>query len=567
MSYDDARYDVYDLSVRGLSSMGNYDTPGLSGMSSLRNKRTENYDMDGLKDDFGFDLDAKRKAALENIDNARFGWFHIRACLVSGMGFFTDQYDIFAINLVSVMLGYIYFQDNNGKLPTWVDNSVKVAASVGTVFGQFIFGYLADRFGRKKMYGVELIIIIVGTIGQALSGDSPYMPVWVGITVWRIIMGVGIGGDYPLSAVITSEFAATSHRGAMMAAVFAMQGFGILASALVSLIVLAGYKNIIESGNFRVLDQAWRIIIGIGALPALGALYYRLTIPETPRYTMDVERRIEKGIQDANAYLQHGTAAGDYSEQEAYFRYDLPRASWKDFKAYFGQWKNAKILLGTAYSWFALDVAWYGIGLNNSVILQNIGFAGGSDTYQVIFRTIVGNIILNALGQIPGYWITVFTVERLGRKTIQLMGFIVLTVLFAVLGFAYHQILATSEVLFIVLFTIAQLFFNFGPNATTFIVPGEVFPTRYRSTGHGISAASGKLGAVIAQIGFGMLKDIGGPSGSGAFVDKLLCIFAAFMLSGCFSTLLIPETKGRSLEENSGEDQDHFVRDDMIRVR
>ena len=107
------------------------------------------------------------------------------------------------------------------------------------------------------------------------------------------------------------------------------------------------------------------------------------------------------------------------------------------------------------------------------------------------------------------------------------------------------------------MYCLVNFFQNFGPNTTTFIVPGEAFPTRYRSTAHGISAASGKLGAIVAQVGFSRLKDIGGTN---KFVKHLLEIFAFFMLTGIFSTLLIPETKGRTLEELSNEDQNGFIR-------
>ncbi|RUP49683.1 phosphate:H+ symporter [Jimgerdemannia flammicorona] len=503
------------------------------------------------------DLDERRRAALSEIDNAKFGWFHIRACIVSGIGFFTDSYDLFAINLVAVMLGYVYYgESNKSKLPSNVDTAVKVAASVGTMVGQFLFGYLADRYGRKKMYGIELIIIIVATIGQSLAANSPAMSVWACIVFWRILLGLGIGGDYPLSAVITSEFATTNRRGAMMAAVFAMQGFGILAAAVVALIILVAYQSAIQA-NINALDQVWRIVIGLGCVPAVAALYFRLTIPETPRFTMDVERKINKGVQDATAFIERGAASGNYSETEALEQSDVPKASWSDFKAYFGKWENGKVLFGTAYSWFALDVAWYGLGLNNSFVLAAIGFASDPDPYTALFKTIVGNIIINLLGSVPGYWITVFTVEKLGRKPIQLFGFGMLTVLFIILGFGYTAITNYSSVLFIVLFTLAQLFFNFGPNSTTFIVPGEVFPTRYRSTGHGISAASGKFGAILAQVGFGLLKDIGGTN---AWIDHLLQLFALFMFTGFLSTFLIPETKGRSLEDLSGENQTDFVR-------
>ncbi|SAM00324.1 hypothetical protein [Absidia glauca] len=493
----------------------------------------------------------RRRIALEEIDNAKFGWFHIRACIVSGIGFFTDAYDIFAINLVSAMIGFVYWHESGNKTPANVDTAIKVACSVGTVVGQLAFGYLADRVGRKRMYGVELIIIIIGTIGQALAGNGPGVSFWGIMVFWRVIVGIGIGGDYPLSSVITAEFATTKRRGAMMAAVFAMQGIGQVAASIVGIITTAAFKSAIDSDP-TYLDYVWRIVIGVGAVPGVLALYYRLTIPETPRYTMDVEQKIEKGIRDAKAFVENGASSGDYTDNIAVAREETsPKASWADFCHYFGQWKNGKVLLGTAYSWFALDVAWYGLGLNNSIILNNIGFSGGPDPYTSVFKTCVGNLIIQLLGSVPGYWISVFTIDRLGRKFIQIMGFVMLTVMFVILGFAYQPILDTSTALFIVLYTITQIFFNFGPNTTTFIVPGECFPTRYRSTAHGISAASGKVGSIVAQVGFGLLKDIGGTS---KWINHLLQIFAFFMLTGIFSSFLIPETAGKSLEELSRED-------------
>lgn len=449
------------------------------------------------------------------------------------------------------MIGYVYWSEQGNTTPHNVDTAIKVSMSCGTVVGQLLFGWLADRVGRKRMYGVELIIIIIGTVGQTLAGNSKASSFWAVVTFWRVIVGIGIGGDYPLSSVITSEFATTKRRGAMMAAVFAMQGFGQVAASIVGLCVTAAYKSAIQYDT-QYLDYVWRIVIGLGAVPGCIALYYRLTIPETPRYTMDVEQKIEKGILDAKAFIEHGAAAGDYSDNVAIARDEdaTSKASWSDFFNFFGQRRNALMLFGTAYSWFALDVAWYGLGLNNSIILKNIGFAGGADAYDAILKVCLGNLIIQLLGSVPGYWISVFTIDYMGRKTIQIMGFIMLTTFFIILGFAYHPILNTSVGLFIFLYTLTQVFFNWGPNTTTFIVPGECFPTRYRSTAHGISAASGKIGSIIAQVGFGLLKDIGGKD---AFIDHLLEIFAFFMLTGIFSSFLIPETKGKTLEELSGE--------------
>jgi PHS family inorganic phosphate transporter-like MFS transporter len=134
------------------------------------------------------DPNERRRLALAEIDKAPFGWYHIRACIVAGVGFFTDSYDIFAVSLVTIMLGIVY---SNGLLTTPQDTAIKVATSGGTVIGQVGFGALADILGRKKMYGLELILIIAATVGQAISGPSPSTSI-VGIIIfWRVLMGIG----------------------------------------------------------------------------------------------------------------------------------------------------------------------------------------------------------------------------------------------------------------------------------------------------------------------------------------------------------------------------------------
>lgn len=150
------------------------------------------------------DLNERRRLALAEVDKAPFGWYHVRACVVAGVGFFTDSYDIFTASLLTVMLGIVYYP-GVGKMPTSSDNAIKLATSAGTVVGQLGFGFLADLVGRKKMYGLELIVIIFATVGQSLTSGSPACDIIGLIIFWRVIMGVGIGGDYPLSSIITSE--------------------------------------------------------------------------------------------------------------------------------------------------------------------------------------------------------------------------------------------------------------------------------------------------------------------------------------------------------------------------
>ena len=159
------------------------------------------------------DPNERRRLALAEIDKAPFGWYHVRAIVVAGVGFFTDAYDIFAINLVSSMLGVAFWQrSNKGKIPNHADTAIKVATSGGTVIGQVGFGAIADIVGRKRMYGLELILIIFATLAQSLSASSQSVSI-VGLLIfWRVLMGIGIGGDYPLSSVITSEYVFSSRR-------------------------------------------------------------------------------------------------------------------------------------------------------------------------------------------------------------------------------------------------------------------------------------------------------------------------------------------------------------------
>jgi PHS family inorganic phosphate transporter-like MFS transporter len=523
------------------------------------------------------DPNERRRLALAEIDKAPFGWYHVRACVVAGVGFFTDSYDIFAVSLLTTMLGIVYWPQNAGVMPVSADTAIKVATSGGTVLGQLGFGALADIIGRKKMYGVELIVIIVATLAQSLSAPSQAVSIVGVIIFWRVIMGIGIGGDYPLSSIITSEFATTKWRGAMMAAVFAMQGFGQLTGGIVMLCVTAGFKGSLSlgpsiaacSGDCSLaVDKMWRVLVGFGAVPACIALYYRLTIPETPRFTFDVSRDVEQAQEDVQAYMtgKHEGQPDQIARLQALQSNTLttPKASWGDFFRYYSKWKNGKILIGTAGSWFLLDVAFYGLNLNSTVVLGAIGW-GSSKTdnvYQVLYKLAVGNVILTCAGAIPGYWFAVATIDILGRRPLQLIGFSLLTILFLVWGFDYNNI---SPNAMFGIYVMAQFFFNWGPNTTTFIVPGECFATRYRSTSHGISAASGKIGSIIAQAAIAPLRVTGAPAhpattaAANPWLDNVMKIYAFFMLVGCGTTLLLPETARRTLEELSGEDGPHRV--------
>ena len=247
------------------------------------------------------------------------------------------------------------------------------------------------------------------------------------------------------------------------------------ASSIVALITLTLFEDAIlrdSPTNFDHLDYCWRILIGAGCVPGVIAMYFRLTIPETPRFTMDIERNVKQACRNIAIVLSaNGVAPGVWhvDPEASTERTDAPRASIRDFKRYFGRWKNLRVLLGTAYSWFALDVrkrltvdeeelsnheplaqiAFYGLGLNSSKIFDakiflalglgaNTSSGTPRDVYNNLHDTTVCTLIVIASGLLPGYLASFLSIDSWGRKPIQLMGFTVLSALFLIMGTAHR---------------------------------------------------------------------------------------------------------------------------------
>ncbi|CAH9126768.1 unnamed protein product [Cuscuta epithymum] len=513
---------------------------------------------------------------LSALDLAKTQWYHFTAIVIAGMGFFTDAYDLFCISLVTKLLGRIYYHVDGapkpGTLPPNVAAAVNGVAFCGTLAGQLFFGWLGDKLGRKKVYGMTLMLMVICSVASGLSfGHSP-KSVMATLCFFRFWLGFGIGGDYPLSATIMSEYANKKTRGAFIAAVFAMQGFGILAGGAVAIIVSTSFKTAFPAPIYKdnplastvsQADYVWRIIVMFGALPAALTYYWRMKMPETARYTALVAKNAKQAASDMSKVMQVEIQA----EQQNAGVGVQDKVQGNEFglfsKAFLR--RHGLHLVGTATTWFLLDIAFYSQNLFQKDIFSAIGWIPKADTMNAleeVYRIARAQTLIALCSTVPGYWFTVALIDKMGRFTIQLMGFFFMTVFMFALAIPYnHWTHKDNRIGFVIMYSLTFFFANFGPNATTFVVPAEIFPARLRSTCHGISAAAGKAGAMVGAFGFlyaaqstdPKKTDAGYPPGIG--VRNSLIVLGCINFLGILFTLLVPESKGKSLEEMSKENE------------
>ena len=223
--------------------------------------------------------------------------------------------------------------------------------------------------------------------------------------------------------------------------------------------------------------------MGIGAVPGILSLYFRITMTETEKYLQSLSNENEKKETLWKSIISHLKATG---------RSIRPHFRW---------------LVGTAGTWFLFDIVFYANGLFSATVVelfdvgeQSTGPSEGAiSEIDSLLNVAQFNIYL-ALMALPGYWTGVFLIELpgFGRKRTQIYGFILLAISYTVIGLVYSY-LESRPGIFIALYGLTFFFCNAGPNTTTFVLPSETFPTESRATCHGISAASGKLGAVVGK--------------------------------------------------------------------
>ena len=450
----------------------------------------------------------------EALDEAPLSLFHLKAAVTSAMGFFTDAYDLFIIGVAITLV------KSEWHLSAVQTSFLGSATLIATLIGAVVCGRLADVFGRKSVYGVVAMIMAGGAIATALA------PSYIWLVVFRFVLGIGIGGDYPVSAVLISEYANKARRGLLVSLVFSAQAAGLVMGPVVALCLLASGVN---------HDIAWRVMLGLGALPALSVIYLRRSMPESPRFAAAVQGREDEARASLARYSQGvvHSAAGPTQRVHSSLRSFLTTR------------RSLRLILGTAGSWFLLDYVYYGNTISAPQVLRAV--APSTD----LLHTTAWTLIIFSLFAVPGYVLAFLRIDHIGHRRLQWIGFLGMAACFACIGLVPG--LTKAVVPFLLLYGVSYFFTEFGPNMTTFVMPSELYPVTMRATGHGISAGVGKLGAFIGVFLFPLLQTSLGLRGT-------LLLTAGVSVLGFGLTLVLPEPSGRSLEDMATSGRDSGAR-------
>ena len=393
---------------------------------------------------------------FNQLDNGKIGFQQKKLFTLSSMGLFLDGYDLSIITMAILVI------------PTQLDFTkleyilVDVSSFVGMLIGAPILGVLSDRIGRKKIFGLDLIFFVVFAITAGLSGN------FIELFLSRLLMGIGIGGDYPISSTMMSEFSPKKSRGRLLISMVGMYWFGAFASSVVNYV-------------FVIYPYFWRYTFIVGGLIAIPVILLRFEVPESPRWLASKEK-----------------------EEKNYDKYNK-----KSPKFYV-------MLIFVLLAWFIFDIAAYGIGFYYPVIFSTLGFKDQ-------FRSIAEISMLISIGGISGYLIALPLADRLGRRFLIIAGFFIMSVLL-IIG-SVIKITGLYTVPFFFLFVL----FEQWVGAVTLFYPTELFDTTIRSSVQGLATSISRVGAILGIILFPLFPIFSSLSIFAAFsiIGLFLVIFLA----------------------------------------
>jgi MFS family permease len=457
-----------------------------------------------------------QQVILALLDEAPMRPVHYGLWMLSCGGTLLDGFSIFALG-VALPLVVADLGIESGTVVGLIGAAIVLGAVVGAAVG----GPAADRFGRKRLMLVDMALIAAGA-GLSAAASSPWL-----LFAGQLTVGIGIGIDFPIGGAYISELMPQRNRGRMMVAAIACQSLGMLLAAALIMLIL-----------WQTTDsEVWRLFLAVAGMIAVVFLLLRLAMPESVRWLMSQGRNAEAAMAMARLLPEEqghaqalASAAGNAVHHVALVARGEQPLGWRTL------FRREYILRTVLVSvpWFLMDVATYGVGLFTPVILGAIHFShvsGGPVAADLADVKGSGAIDLFLL---VGFLLGLWAVPKFGRIRLQVIGFAGMATGMLTLwgatqmpgGAEHHVVLVFTG------FILFNLLMNAGPNATTFTLAPELFPTALRASAGGFAAGVAKLGATLGVFLLPIVKDRLG-------VPAVLVLMATVSILGVLVTAMV----------------------------
>ncbi len=451
--------------------------------------------------------------------NNRFIYF---ICLVSAMGGLLFGYDWVVIGGAKPFYEVYFGIDGSPEL----QGLAMSIALAGCLVGAMVSGSVADRLGRKPLLLLSAFIFLVSAYGTGAFDVFGYF------LAARFVGGIAIGIASGLSPMYIAEMAPSHIRGKLVSLNQLTIVLGILGAQIVNYLIaepMPAGMTVPPADSWNVL-QGWRWMFWSAAFPAGLFLVLVFFIPESPRWLA------MKGHSGKALNILAEIGGSGYAEAE------LKAVADADNKKGASGEGGLRVLFGRPYRlvlWLGIAVAVFQQWCGTNVIFnyaQEIFSDAGYDLGEMLF-----NIVLTGVTNVIFTFVAIYSVDRLGRKKLMLLGAGGLAVIYAILGTCYRMHVTGFFMIILVVAAIACYAMTLGP--VTWVLIAEIFPNKVRAVAVATCTFALWVGSFTLTYTFPLLNNALGSYGT-------FWIYAAICTSGfALFAAKLPETKGKSLEE------------------